>query len=42
MMKHNIEISHTDFNTANVKTIDNNFSYNKRKSKCLGFNQSET
>ena len=31
MVKHNIETSHTDVNTANFKIIDINFSNNKRK-----------
>ena len=33
MVKHNIESSHTDVNTANFKIIDMNFSNNKRKRK---------
>ena len=33
MVKHNIEISHTDVNAANFKIIDMNFSNNKRKRK---------
>ena len=33
MVKHNIETSHTDVNTANFKIIDMNFSNNKRKRK---------
>ena len=33
MVKHNIETSHTDVNTANIKIIDMNFSNNKRKRK---------
>ena len=33
MVKHNIETSHTDVNTANFKIIDMNFSKNKRKRK---------
>ena len=31
MVKHNIETSHTDVNTANFKIIDMNFSNNKKK-----------
>ena len=31
MVKHNIETSHTDVNTANFKIIDMTFSNNKRK-----------
>ena len=31
MVKHNIETSHTDVNTANFKIIDINFSNKKRK-----------
>ena len=30
MVKHNIEISHIDVNTANLKIIDINFSNNER------------
>ena len=30
MVKHNIETSHTDVNTGNVKIVDMNFSNNKR------------
>ena len=33
MVKHNIETSHTDVNTANLKINDMNFSNNKRKRK---------
>ena len=33
MMKHNIEISHIDVNTANLKIIDINFSNNERNRK---------
>ena len=33
MVKHNIETSHTDVNTANFKIIDINFSNNKTKRK---------
>ena len=33
MLKHNIETSHTDVNTANFKIIDINFSNNKKKRK---------
>ena len=33
MVKHNIETSHTNVNTANFKIIDMNFSNNKRKRK---------
>ena len=33
MVKHNIKTSHTDVNTANFKTIDINFSNNKKKRK---------
>ena len=33
MVKHNIETSHTDLNTANFKIIDMNFSNNKKKQK---------
>ena len=33
MVKHNIETSHTDVNTAHFKIIDINFSNNKRKRK---------
>ena len=33
MVKHNIETSHTDVNTANFKIIDMNFSNNKKKQK---------
>ena len=33
MVKHNVETSHTDVNTANFKIIDMNFSNNKRKQK---------
>ena len=33
MVKHNIETSHTNVNTANFKNIDMNFSKNKRKRK---------
>ena len=33
MLKHNIETSHTDVNTANFKVIDMNFNNNKRKRK---------
>ena len=33
VLKHNIETSHTDINTANFKIIDMNFSNNKRKQK---------
>ena len=33
MVKHNIETSHTDVNTANFKTININFSNNKKKRK---------
>ena len=33
LMKHNIEKSHSDFNTANFKIIDKYFSNNKRNHK---------
>ena len=33
MVKHNIETSHTNVNTANFKIIDMNFSNSKRKGK---------
>ena len=33
MVKHNIETSHTDVNTANFKIIDIDFNNNKRKQK---------
>ena len=33
MVKHNIETSHTDVNTANFKIIDINFINNKKKRK---------
>ena len=33
MVKHNIQTSHTDVNTANFKIIDMNFSNNKGKHK---------
>ena len=33
MVKHDIETSHTDVNTANLKIFDMNFSNNKRKRK---------
>ena len=33
MVKHNIETSHTDVNTANFKIIDMNFSNNKNPRK---------
>ena len=33
MVKHNIETSHTDVNTANFKIIDMNFSNNKKRQK---------
>ena len=35
MLKHNIETSHTDVNTANFKVIDMNFNNNKRKRKIV-------
>ena len=31
MVKHNIETSYTDVNTSNFKSIDINFSNNKKK-----------
>ena len=35
VVRHNIETSHTDVNTANFKIIDMNFSNNKKKRKIV-------